>query len=76
MMQRLSSRPDRSQREVEALSAGFYRSEGWNRDYPCIQMRTIEQLLAGETFAYPQANVTLTRAEREEQAEGEQGKLL
>ena len=39
-------------------------------------MRTIEQLIAGETFSYPQANVTLTRAEREEQAEGEQGKLL
>ena len=39
--------------DVEALSLGFYHSEGWNRDYPRIQMRTIEQLIAGETFAYP-----------------------
>ena len=39
-------------------------------------MRTIEQIITGETFSYPQANVIITRAECEEQAEGEQGKLL
>ena len=69
--------PFNSNRSYNVLTGHRVRaSEGWNRDYPCIQMHTIEQPIAGETFSYPQANVTLTRAEREEQAEGEQGKLL
>jgi hypothetical protein len=29
----------------EAVSAGFYRSPGWQRDYPKIQILTIAQLL-------------------------------
>jgi DNA modification methylase len=29
----------------EALSAGYYHSPGWNQDYPCIQIVTIEELL-------------------------------
>jgi len=61
--------------EIEALAAGHYHSPGWNRDYPQIQIRTIEQLLAGQMFEYPQANVTLNRAEREE-TKGTQGELL
>ncbi len=60
---------------TEALSAGFYHSPGWGRDYPVLQIRTIEQLLAGEWFEYPQANVTLNQAERVRE-EGEQGTLL
>ncbi len=51
-------------------------SPGWNRDYPRIQIRTVEQLLAGQMFDYPQANVTLTRAEREEAPGATQGELL
>lgn len=62
---------------TEALSTGYYHSPGWNRDYPKIQIRTIEQLLNGEWFEYPQANVTLAQAERvEDESEGEQGKLF
>lgn len=62
---------------TEALSAGYYHSPGWNRDYPKIQIRTIEQLLNGEWFEYPQANVTLAQAERvEDESEEEQGKLF
>jgi len=60
--------------EIEALGAGHYHSPGWNRDYPRLQIRTIAELLTGKGFDYPQSNVTLTRAEREE-AEGEQGKM-
>jgi len=60
---------------TEALSAGFYHSPGWGRDYPVLQIRTVEQLLAGEWFEYPQANVTLNQAERVRD-EGEQGTLL
>jgi len=59
----------------EALTMGYYRSPGWNRDYPRIQIRTIEQLLAGQWFDYPQANVTLAQAERVK-SEGEQAQLF
>jgi len=50
---------------TEALSAGYYHSPGWNRDYPKIQIRTIEQLLTGEGFDMPPTNITLARAQRE-----------
>jgi len=50
---------------TEALSAGYYHSTGWNRDYPKIQIRTIEQLLTGEGFDMPPTNITLARAQRE-----------
>ena len=32
---------------TEAVSAGFYRSDVWQRDYPKIQLRTVSELLAG-----------------------------
>jgi hypothetical protein len=60
---------------TEARAAGYYHSPGWNRDYPKIQIRTIEQLLAGQWFDFPQANVTLSQAERVK-AEARQDKLF
>ncbi|NLG27004.1 MAG: site-specific DNA-methyltransferase, partial [Chloroflexi bacterium] len=60
---------------TEALSTGVYHSPGWNRDYPRLQIRTIEQLRAGEGFEYPQANVTLPQAQRVE-AQAEQRELF
>jgi DNA modification methylase len=60
---------------TEALGRGYYRSPGWNRDYAIIQIRTIEQLLNGEWFDYPQANITLAQAERV-QGEANQGELF
>ena len=33
----------------EAVSAGLYHSEVWQRDYPKIQIRTVEELLAGNS---------------------------
>jgi DNA modification methylase len=59
----------------EALASGYYHSPGWNRDYPKIQVRTIEQLLAHQWFEFPQANVTLAGAERVQQ-ETQQRPLL
>lgn len=32
----------------EAVGKGFYHSEGWNRDYPRIQILTIEEILNGK----------------------------
>lgn len=61
---------------TEALSMGYYHSPGWNRDYPRMQIRTVEQLLAGEGFQYPQANVTLPQAERVEEEGPAQGRLV
>lgn len=30
---------------TETLKAGFYHSPGWNKDFPSIQLLTIEKLL-------------------------------
>jgi len=60
---------------TEALSAGYYHSPGWGKDYPRLQIRTVEQLLAGQWFEFPQANVTLAQAEKVKE-EGEQGELF
>jgi len=60
---------------TEAVSAGYYHSPGWNQDYQKIQIRTIEQLLDGQTFDMPPSNITLARAQRTK-AESNQGKLL
>ena len=38
---------------TEALSAGYYHSPGWGKDYPRLQIRTVEQLLAGQWFELP-----------------------
>jgi hypothetical protein len=39
---------------METTSAGHYHSEIWNRDYPRIQILSIEQLLAGAEVKLPQ----------------------
>ena len=33
----------------ESVGAGFYHSPGWNKDYPKIQILTVEDLLNGKT---------------------------
>jgi len=58
--------------EMEALEIGRYKSEGFNRDYPKIQILTIEQLLAGEKVQFPGTDTTLKQAQREQQNGGEQ----
>ena len=35
---------------TEAVSAGFYHSDLWQKDYPKIQLRTVVELLAGQDF--------------------------
>ncbi len=51
--------------QTEAVSDGFYHSPGWNKDYPKIQILTIEELLHGKTVDMPpqtQTNVTFAKA--------------
>ena len=67
-------KPTREMR-TEALSAGFYRSEVWQRDYPKIQIRTIEELLNGRTFEIPAHPSTYQAAQRIRRAEEGQRKL-
>ena len=38
---------------TEAVSAGYFRSETWQKDYPRIQILTIEDLLAGKIIEMP-----------------------
>jgi len=51
---------------TEAASAGFYRSPGWNRDYPRLQILTIEELLSGKTVERPPISTTFKEAKRHE----------
>lgn len=47
---------------TEAASAGLYRSPGWNRNYPRIQIVTIRGLLDGKGLERPPHNVTFAKA--------------
>jgi len=58
--------------ETAALEAGRYASEGFNRDYPKIQILTIEQLLAGEKVQFSGHDSTLKQAQKEIQGVGDQ----
>ncbi len=44
--------PTKPMRE-EAATAGFYHSETWNRNYPKIQLLTVEELLQGKRIDMP-----------------------
>ena len=48
----------------EAVGKGFYHSEGWNRDYPRLQILTIEELLEGKQIEMPQSSITFKQAEK------------
>jgi DNA modification methylase len=50
----------------EAANAGFYHSPGWNKDYPRIQVITVQALLAGKKIEYPPTNITFKDAPRAE----------
>jgi site-specific DNA-methyltransferase (adenine-specific) len=65
--------------QTEAISAGFYPSPGWNKDYPKIQILTVEELLHGKAVDMPpqtQTNVTFAKAPKISKKEGEQLRQL
>jgi site-specific DNA-methyltransferase (adenine-specific) len=49
---------------TEAVSAGYFHSQTWNRDYPKLQIITIGELLAGKQVEMPYAWGTFKQAER------------
>ena len=60
---------------VEAVDAGYYHSPIWDKDYPKIQILTIDELLQGKTVDMPpqtQTNVTFAKAPKITSKEGEQ----
>ena len=48
----------------EAVEAGTYYSPGWERQYPRLQIWTIEELLAGAEPKIPPMRATFQRAQR------------
>jgi site-specific DNA-methyltransferase (adenine-specific) len=60
---------------TEALKAGFYRSPGWNKDYPRIQILTIDELLHNAELKMPPQFGTFKQAQRVQQSDAEQYKL-
>jgi site-specific DNA-methyltransferase (adenine-specific) len=48
----------------ESTGKGFYHSPGWNKDYPRIQILTVEDLLAGKTVQLPPNLQTYKQGER------------
>lgn len=64
--------------ETEAASAGFYHSEIWNKDYPRIQIMTIENLLNGAEVKVPPTPDNATafkKAEKVTKQGAKQGEL-
>jgi site-specific DNA-methyltransferase (adenine-specific) len=65
-----------SEMRKEAVSAGFYRSPGWGKDFPRIQLLTIAELLRGVKVDMPPAHGTFKQAQRVNVPEAEQGTLF
>ena len=63
--------PTRDMR-TEAASAGFYHSEIWQRNYARMQIRTIAELLDGNTFDIPPHPSMYQPAQRVRRPEGRQ----
>lgn len=59
---------------TEAAAAGVYRSPGWRRDYPRLQVLTVEELLRGAEVKMPPAYAPFKAAERMG-VQAEQGRL-
>jgi site-specific DNA-methyltransferase (adenine-specific) len=61
--------------KTEAVSAGFYHSPGFGRDYPHVQILSIADLLKGATVQMPPEFETFKRAQRVQQETTQQGQL-
>jgi len=64
--------PPTREMQTEAVSAGYYHSPLWERDYPKIQILTIEELLAGKTVDMPPVIPPFPKAQKIAQKEGVQ----
>lgn len=62
---------------TEAVSSGYYHSDLWQKDYPRIQILTIEDLLSGKGIDMPKyvSGQTFKQAEKVKRKLGKQGEL-
>ena len=70
--------PSTREMNTEAATTGHYHSEIWNKDYPRMQILSIEQLLAGNEVKLPPTPSNATAFKQAEKADEEgpkQGKL-
>jgi hypothetical protein len=58
-----------------ASTAGFYKSEFWQKSYPRLQILTIEQILAGAVVQMPPETGTFLAAQKVRKKEGSQNQL-
>jgi adenine specific DNA methylase Mod len=62
--------------KTDAISYGYYKSPGWNKRYPRMQILKIEELLQGKGIDYPpKTSVTFKKAEKHKEVKGRQLKL-
>ncbi len=52
--------PPTAPMQKEATEKGFYHSPGWNKDYPSLQILTVDDILNGKTVDLP-PNIGLSR---------------
>ena len=64
--------PATREMRTEAVSAGSYHSPLWDRDYPKIQILTIEELLQGKALDMPSPSSPYAKAPKVSKKEGEQ----
>ena len=60
---------------TEAVGFGFYHSPGWNKDFPKLQILTVEDLLNGKQVQLPPSLHTFKQAERSTSEMDNQGNL-
>lgn len=58
--------------KTEAISAGFYKSEVWQKEYPKIQIITIDELINGVEVKMSPAFGTFKKAQKVDKEDGEQ----
>lgn len=71
----LTLEPPTKPMEKEAAEAGFYHSEGWNKDYPKIQILTVEEILNGKQPNLPPSIATFKQAAKVSAETSPQNKL-
>jgi site-specific DNA-methyltransferase (adenine-specific) len=62
--------------QTEAITAAYYHSPGWNKDYPKIQILTIADLLKGADIKMPAEVGTFKQAQRIQQSNDDQLSLI
>ena len=71
----ISLDPPTREMQREAASGGLFHSDLWQRDYPKIQLRTVEEMLSGQGFDLPPRPAAYQAAQRVRRPQGRQGEM-